>query len=258
MGAWIFVSHSRKDVPSVRRIRDQLEGLGHDPILFFLKCLDESDELHDLICREIRAREWFIVCESLNSRASTWVSREMELIKTTPGKAFQSIDLADDVVNIAQQVRLFASRASVFIDWYGGDEGVREIVPDIATVFAHHDYAVRFPASEGAPRSLRDDYLDALSEVAECGFALLLFSPHSPDLWLRNRLHEIAKSKKAARVTIPILVSATDLQGNSIKVRQELRKVFATAPARDFTLGSLEENVERLIVDLKTWNIDPH
>ena len=35
-GAWIFVSHSNKDVKKVREIRDLLEREGHKPLLFYL------------------------------------------------------------------------------------------------------------------------------------------------------------------------------------------------------------------------------
>jgi len=36
-GAWIFVSHSHRDLEKVRRIRNELERLGHNPLLFFRK-----------------------------------------------------------------------------------------------------------------------------------------------------------------------------------------------------------------------------
>jgi hypothetical protein len=38
-GAWIFLSHSNKDFEKVREIRNDLEQLGHRPLMFFLKCL---------------------------------------------------------------------------------------------------------------------------------------------------------------------------------------------------------------------------
>ncbi len=34
--AWIFVSHSNKDLEAVRRIRNEVENRGANPILFFL------------------------------------------------------------------------------------------------------------------------------------------------------------------------------------------------------------------------------
>ena len=60
-GAWIFLSHSSKDIAKVREIRNELERHGHNPVLFFLKCMENTDAddrlLWELIEREIKARE---------------------------------------------------------------------------------------------------------------------------------------------------------------------------------------------------------
>ena len=42
-GAWIFVSHSHRDLEKVREIRNELERRGCNPLLFFLKCLDADN-----------------------------------------------------------------------------------------------------------------------------------------------------------------------------------------------------------------------
>ena len=82
-GAWIFVSHSHRDLSKVRQVRDLLEARGHNALLFFLKSLGDDDEIDDLIRREIEARTWFILCESDNARTSTWVKRELQIIKNS-------------------------------------------------------------------------------------------------------------------------------------------------------------------------------
>lgn len=38
-----FVSHSRRDSEKVRLICNELERRGHNPLLFFLKCLEADD-----------------------------------------------------------------------------------------------------------------------------------------------------------------------------------------------------------------------
>ena len=85
-GGWIFVSHSNRDIEKAREIRNELERRGHNPVLFFLKCMEttEADDrlLRQLIEREIKAREWFILCDSPNARNSAAVLREMELVKS--------------------------------------------------------------------------------------------------------------------------------------------------------------------------------
>lgn len=37
-----FVSHSRRDLEKVHPIRNELERRGHNPLLFFLKCLKDD------------------------------------------------------------------------------------------------------------------------------------------------------------------------------------------------------------------------
>lgn len=41
-GCYIFLSHSSKDIKIVRKIRNEFEFLGHNPIAFHLRCLDEN------------------------------------------------------------------------------------------------------------------------------------------------------------------------------------------------------------------------
>jgi len=71
-------------------------------VLFFLKCMEttEADDrlLWLLIEREIKAREWFILCDSPNARNSAAVLREMELVKSLAreGKVVETIDLDRD------------------------------------------------------------------------------------------------------------------------------------------------------------------
>ncbi len=65
-----FVSRSRRDLKNVGPIRKKLERRGHHPLLFFHKCLEDDDaRLPALIREEIQARDWFILCDSLNVKS---------------------------------------------------------------------------------------------------------------------------------------------------------------------------------------------
>ncbi len=66
--AWVFVSHTNKDIAKVRQVRDAIEKAGAQPILFFLKCLSDHDEIDDLIKREIEARFFFAIALTQNER----------------------------------------------------------------------------------------------------------------------------------------------------------------------------------------------
>ncbi len=77
MTQYVFVSHSQKDIIKVRQVRDYLERNSFEPILFNLKCITDSDELTDLVKREIDARKWFVYLDSTNARASSRVQAEV-------------------------------------------------------------------------------------------------------------------------------------------------------------------------------------
>lgn len=79
---WVFLSHSNKDYEKVKSVRDKLERDDFRPIMFFLKCLEDNDEIDDLIKREIDVRTRFILCDSENARKSDWVQKEIEYIES--------------------------------------------------------------------------------------------------------------------------------------------------------------------------------
>ena len=90
----VFLSHSHKDIEKVRKIRDILETLDCEPIMFFLKCLDDDNtNLEDFIKKEILARNVFLYCKSKNSENSVWVQMELDYIKKLDSSRVYSIDV---------------------------------------------------------------------------------------------------------------------------------------------------------------------
>lgn len=56
----IFLSHSHKDIEKVRKIRDLFELLGCEPLIFYLKCLDNDDDhLQDFIKKKLKHEIFF-------------------------------------------------------------------------------------------------------------------------------------------------------------------------------------------------------
>ena len=114
-GGWIFISHSHLDIDIVRRIRNKLEDRGFEPLMFFLKCLNDDNEIESLIKREINEREWFIYVESDNAANSRWVKSEREYIAQLSGKKVFTIDINGDITqqieNITRQLIVFISYA---------------------------------------------------------------------------------------------------------------------------------------------------
>ncbi len=116
----VFLSHSSKDITKVRQIRDILEALDYEPLLFHLKCLDDDNEnLETFIKKEIEARNIFIYCKSENSDNSPWVQKELEYIKSFDTKRLFTIDitlpLSQTIVVLLESITDIIKKNRVFI-----------------------------------------------------------------------------------------------------------------------------------------------
>ena len=115
----IFLSYSHSDQEKVRQIRNVLETLNCEPIMFFLKCLDDNnDRLEDFIKAEIQARNLFIYCKSHNSEKSPWVKKELEYIRQFDEKRLYILDidkgLSDGLIDFLSTLAKILKRNRVF------------------------------------------------------------------------------------------------------------------------------------------------
>jgi hypothetical protein len=127
--AWVFISHSNKDFDKILRVRNKLEALQYKPLLFFLKCLDDDKEIFELIKREIKARDRFILCDSKNSRESEWVQKEKELIISLnrPYEIINTDGTEDEIDEIdstacllsirSNDARIYVTAKEAFANW---------------------------------------------------------------------------------------------------------------------------------------------
>lgn len=122
-GFWVFVSHSTKDFEKVRLVRNALEDGGFRPILFYLKCMEDEDEINELLKREIDARRRFILCDSPNARASKFVKSEVDYIQSKK-RMYEIIDLSQINLetpnaerDIIRLIKPFKRRTSVFLSY---------------------------------------------------------------------------------------------------------------------------------------------
>lgn len=100
---YFFISHSHLDIEKVRIIRNIIEEtFFYEPILFFLKCLSDEDELQSLIRREINERIWFVYCKSKNAENSKYVCQEREYLRQLKagGKRFNELTIELDKFDI--------------------------------------------------------------------------------------------------------------------------------------------------------------
>jgi len=113
---WVFLSHSNKDYEKVRQVRNMLEEENLRPLMFFLHCLNDDDEIDDLIKREIDCRTRFILCDSKNARCSKWVQKEVNYIRSQD-RIYETIDLDQPIAEIKKKLAEFKRQATLFISY---------------------------------------------------------------------------------------------------------------------------------------------
>ena len=143
---YIFISHSHKDVDKVRVVRNYLESVLSEPILFFLKSKTDEDEITSLIEDEIDARIWFIYCRSKNAEESNWVKKELAYVAKTGKQNCTTIDLdtafdengelkKEVKTELLKQVRLFEFLQSIYISYSHRDKDVVNDIVDVLNFY---------------------------------------------------------------------------------------------------------------------------
>lgn len=135
---WFFLSHSNKDFEKVRKIRNYLEEKGCRPLMFFLKCLSNDDEIDELIKREIDCRMRFVICDSENARRSKWVQSEVAYIQSKD-RVCEVLDLNAPEGEIERKLDLMVKRTRAFVSYSRNDHAFVEGVMAIA-----RKYDIRF------------------------------------------------------------------------------------------------------------------
>lgn len=93
--------------------------------MFFLCCLEDNEEINDLIKREIDGKTRFILCDSENVRQSNWVQKELEYIKSK-NRIYQTIDLSKSEEEISKELKFYRSSAEIFISYRREDRFIAE------------------------------------------------------------------------------------------------------------------------------------
>lgn len=147
-GFWVFVSHSTKDFERVRLVRNALEESGFRPILFYLKCMEDEDEINELLKREIDARRRFILCDSPNAQASKFVQSEVEYIRSK-NRMYEIIDLSqidmegqDAEKEVLELIKPFRRRTSVFISRSMIDKETEDVLIPLFSILGMNNFHV--------------------------------------------------------------------------------------------------------------------
>lgn len=173
---WIFLSHSNKDFAKVRLIRNYLEEHSLRPLMFYLKCLSNDDEINDLIKREIDCRTRFIICSSENSKNSKWVQSEVDYIQSQQ-RTYETIDLSKTMEEIKTQLDETIKRTRIFLSYARKDYKL------VQSVYSHIcKYDIRCFFDEGHlvnGDDFQEQIRDAIVLAKEYGFVVLFVSENS-------------------------------------------------------------------------------
>ncbi|MBP1543672.1 MAG: toll/interleukin-1 receptor domain-containing protein [Oscillospiraceae bacterium] len=213
-GGLVFISHSHQDIDIVRRIRNRFELHGFEPLVFYLKCLSDEDEIEELIKREIAEREWFVFVDSEHSRRSAWVRTECEYICGFSDKKLFTLKADDDV---EKQVDSIARRLQVYISFTVSDLQLAKTVKQYLTA---HDYRAVIAVEElSCGVDFATTMQRSLKAAAESGFMLLLVTEAAPQSALMHR--EIAMIKRYGGEVIPVYVGDGALNKKQLKALGE-------------------------------------
>lgn len=155
---WVFLSHSNKDYEKVRQVRNLLEEQSLRPLMFFLHCLNDDDEIDSLIKREIDCRTRFILCDSENARRSHWVQKEVEYIKSQ-NRICETIDLSKSLDEIKVTLQDFINKTKIFIS-YNREE--YELAEMVYNRLSKYDFSVYIDRAWNFKSSYNQNYKDAV------------------------------------------------------------------------------------------------
>ncbi len=200
-GGWVFISHSHLDIEIVRKIRNKLESSGYEPLMFYLKCLNDDDEIESLIKREIDERDWFIFVDSENAANSKWVKTEREYIYSLEGKKWFTVNVDGD---IDFQIESIIKHLKVFISYSYKDRNIFNMIKD---KLIEHDFLV---FDDGLiDEDWNKKIADGIKDVSKNGFFISLISKNS----IKNHevKDEIVYAKRCGATIIPVIVGDVEI-----------------------------------------------
>jgi len=242
-GAWIFVSHSHGDLEAVRRVRDELERLHANPLLFFLMCLTKDEEVDSLIKREISARNFFLLCDSPFARAAPWVKKEREFVLSLKDRKIHELDLDWPWERQRRVIHDTLRAATAFISYSVRD---RARVRPYVDFLVANDLAVFEPL---AATALTDDsWLDQLDTAIERSLMGYFFAFLSLDwlrsVWARKEIERyLTLTDSLGTGGRPILVALDPTSLLALDLPEELRDIQIL----DFSSGDVVGNRRKLL-----------
>lgn len=206
---WVFLSHSNKDYEKVRQVRNLLEEQSLRPLMFFLHCLNDDDEIDSLIKREIDCRTRFILCDSENARKSHWVQKEVEYIKSK-NRICETIDLSKSMDEILSDLQDFINKTRIFISYNREEYQLANMVYER---LSQYDFSVYIDRAWDFSSSYHQNYKDALdfledSVVKTNGYVIAIMNERilNPDSGSRYELTKAIRDNRSQRKSTPNII----------------------------------------------------
>ncbi len=219
-----------------------------NPLLFFLMCLKEDEEVNSLIKREITARNFFLLCDSPAARSSPWVQKEREFVLSLKDRKVHELDLDWPWERQKGVIHDTLRSATTFLNYAFKD---RDRVHPYIEFLAANDFAVFEPSSDIPSGASWVDALDTAIERAVTGYFFTFLSQgwlHSA--WAHKEIERfLALAEGAQGARRPILVALDPLP----LLARDLPPALRDMQILDFSGGSVVENQRRLLeaVDLR-------
>ena len=212
-GGYVFVSHSHLDLKKVREVRNFLELNGMEPILFYLRSMEGSDEkkaklLKSLIYDEIDSREFFLYLDSENSKKSKWVQDELRYVKETNPDKVVMLPLSGDVESVKERLKALIRRMRVFISCSRADRGLAERFKKALIQRDFRVYTDEEAVSIGSGADYVQQITDAIKNVVEEGSMIVLLTEQS--VQSSHVLVEMEYAIKCGGRVLPIIVGDVD------------------------------------------------
>ncbi len=250
---WIFLSHSNKDFEKVRFIRNYLEEHSCRPLMFYLKCLSNDDEIDNLIKREIDCRTRFIICDSENSKESKWVQSEVAYIKSQL-RSYDIIDLGKDEEEIKKHLDKIIKNTQIYLSYSRNDA---ELVRAVYSHIKKYDIRCYFDQEcvEDSVRSFQDQLHQAIDLAKDFGFVVFFASEKSlASKWV---IHELQYAvDRGAKMLILLLDEYAKkhykemfLQAQDIPHNDWIDRDQCCIRVRDLTSASNKEELMELAIE---------
>ena len=178
---WVFLSHSNKDYHAVRKLRNILENEGQYPLMFFLKCMNDEDELDSLLKREIECRTRFILCDSNNAKESKWVQREVAAIKAL-NRIYETINIDNLEANLSEakaKVQQLSKRSTIILSF---DQEHEHLAYQMYSRLMKYDFKVLlFPLFDFEAKEDFECINGSYADLIDKGLVVVLVGE-----WIRN------------------------------------------------------------------------